>query len=335
MSIGAYVINLDKEYEKYGSTVQQVKKLGFPIERIRGVDGKSLSPQQKQGITTPFCNDYCTLSVIGCAASHLKALNTFLASRNSLAVICEDDVMLVDDCKMKLMEALAELPDSFDMLFCGCYDCDPSGKRTYSSSMVQLINKGAIGKERALPYGKNIYVPKMAFGTHCYVISRKGATKVVNILEKGIDFHVDVQINRHFRELQVFAMYSQIAAQNRTFQTHNVSAYPILPNTIAQHWKQGSDTGTYGGSHTYQYAFSVGGYQFLGIHLNTWFAISIMLSLLFGYMGRKDLFLCMILLITVPDIIQGSIHGHWNVPIFAMIIYASMRYIAKNFLSAQ
>src|SRR5690349_6059563 len=94
-----YLINLDKDEARYKNVIPQLKKLGLPITRVPGVHGRDLTSNERASLTTSLCNAFCTPSMIGCAASHLKAWKLFLQSDQAAVLICEDDIALVDDCR--------------------------------------------------------------------------------------------------------------------------------------------------------------------------------------------------------------------------------------------
>ncbi|KAJ3278267.1 hypothetical protein HK104_002510 [Borealophlyctis nickersoniae] len=196
MIIGVYVINLDKDAERLRRVLPELKKLRLPVKRVPGVNGKSLDARELGKMSTWFCRNFCTPGMVGCAASHLKTWKAFLASDWDLAVVCEDDVRLAGDCRKRLEAVLVEVPEDFDLLYGGCLHCHPDGaEQSWSSFFFNVATAGKMYNAKHRVLSKNLYVPKVALGTHCYVVSRKGAKRLVELMDGRINYHVDVQMN--------------------------------------------------------------------------------------------------------------------------------------------
>ncbi|MDR1333648.1 MAG: glycosyltransferase family 25 protein [Holosporaceae bacterium] len=95
--VGAYVINLDGAKDRWNFVEPSVTALGFAVERVSAIDGKTLSPKEIESVASAelykfFFKMYPEEGTIGCALSHEKAWRTFLESDNEFAIIFEDDV---------------------------------------------------------------------------------------------------------------------------------------------------------------------------------------------------------------------------------------------------
>lgn len=78
-NIGAvYYINLDHRTDRLAQIQEEIKKLGFSDEKVVRIPG----------IYTPG------FGILGCGLSHKKALETFLESEHTYAIILEDDFFL-------------------------------------------------------------------------------------------------------------------------------------------------------------------------------------------------------------------------------------------------
>lgn len=101
--IGAiYYINLAHRTDRKKQFEQEMANIGFPQEKIHRIDA----------ISKP------SMGALGCGLSHIKALDTFLASEHSYCLIFEDDFMFslnLDYCKFLLKYAFTHRPD-FDLL---------------------------------------------------------------------------------------------------------------------------------------------------------------------------------------------------------------------------
>jgi glycosyl transferase family 25 len=95
--IAAYFINMERSKERLAYILPNVEKLHLPFERIEAVDGAKLTQEDfAQAIDIEAYNKFLGYvlnpGVVGCALSHIKAWETFLASPYEYAIIFEDDV---------------------------------------------------------------------------------------------------------------------------------------------------------------------------------------------------------------------------------------------------
>lgn len=100
-----YLINLDRAKERLDFMQSEFEKCNLTYERISAVDAKTLDPNSYK-VNNKYDRDLVP-GEIGCYMSHLKTMETFLASDNEFAVIIEDDAILVDDFKTAVENALS------------------------------------------------------------------------------------------------------------------------------------------------------------------------------------------------------------------------------------
>jgi glycosyl transferase family 25 len=117
----SYVINLDRSQERLDYITPNLHKLNFPVQRIAAVDGYKLTTEEIAKIVdlNAYHNllDYpLRVGVVGCALSHIKAWETFLASPYEYAIIFEDDVLLVPEEVKKIAQDLANNPQYWDIV---------------------------------------------------------------------------------------------------------------------------------------------------------------------------------------------------------------------------
>ena len=315
-----YVINLDKDSDRLANIRTELSKLQITFKRIPAVYGRTLTSAEKKGMTTGFCHNFCTPAMIGCAASHLKSWETFLESDEDSALICEDDVTFTENCQSRLQSAIKQLPRDFDLLFAGCMQCTPhKSKTSLVSKFLQLMTPN-LGNTEIRWIGSNVYVPHVALGLHCYLISRAGARKLVSLLKNRINYHVDFQINQSFGRMNVYAMHPPIAYQPLASDvSHTVDAYPIIPNRLVRDMDQGGHSGSY--------VMSVPMLQVAGMQVNMWLVTFSILALSMSLIKdakRSLTFLAMLVsIITVPDFFKGTIKGHWHFPVSTVIMYVA------------
>lgn len=147
-------INLDRAKERNKIMIDEFKKYNITnYERIQGCDYKDGNIRYRGNNKQKPAEYYCLFS-------HMKALRYFLENTKEREVlICEDDVSfeLTKFYKKKLTDYLREIPSNYDV--------------------VNLLDSKVTG----VKLKKNI---KYQYFTACYLISRKGAKKVLNKFDK-------------------------------------------------------------------------------------------------------------------------------------------------------
>jgi GR25 family glycosyltransferase involved in LPS biosynthesis len=85
MEIKSFVINLDRETDRWKSVLLEIEKIGTPVKRVEAVDMKLLAPDQ---------NPFVTSGVYACWESHRKIYREFIDTGGEYALIFEDDFFI-------------------------------------------------------------------------------------------------------------------------------------------------------------------------------------------------------------------------------------------------
>lgn len=225
-----YVISL-KYPEKLLSTLSQHSLT--PI-LFRGFLGKNLS---QDFITKHFTSLYTMFgpkSSIGCAMSHLHVWKTFLNTNKKYAIVFEDDIIL-DSSTPPLLSTIhkyvSNTPTNFDLLYLGCFGSENT------PNFFTIIMK-LLGVSSQYEY-VNTYIkkPEIALAAHAYIISRRGAKKLIKHLNNSIHNHIDFCIQTLYSKgiLNNYVTIPRLIYQSSTDTTmsNNVSnLYPILLNNM-------------------------------------------------------------------------------------------------------
>jgi glycosyl transferase family 25 len=114
-----YVINLDRSKDRLEAIAQQLQALGLSFSRIPAVDGRKATPEQRAFLDeTSYQKKHGKTSLpgeLGCYLSHVNAIQTFLLSDASFALILEDDAIFAEG----FVDAFHELmrhPNKWDMV---------------------------------------------------------------------------------------------------------------------------------------------------------------------------------------------------------------------------
>uniref|UniRef100_A0A6C0H7W7 Glycosyl transferase family 25 domain-containing protein n=1 Tax=viral metagenome TaxID=1070528 RepID=A0A6C0H7W7_9ZZZZ len=191
-----YVISLDKK----PPVLEHLRQHNLLPNLIHGVDGSKCDQRKLVKHFHPVYVDFGPRSAQGCAMSHIKVWREFIKSDNEFAFIFEDDVVLEPKFTSQLQQVLEQVPADFDMLSLGCFgsENDPNFF-TVVLGMLGLTQTPQHVSER-------IKIPRIALATHAYVLSRKGAEKLIKLLDGKLYNHIDYciqwlsvnnQINRY------------------------------------------------------------------------------------------------------------------------------------------
>ena len=150
-----YVINLAKDTKRLKSARALLHKLGIEPVRVPAIDG-ALVP-----------NNRLSDGEVGCYHSHALALQMFLRSQEPAGIVFEDDVasdLSKTQFETKMRQAREHL-GNFDIVYLGkCYcECGTFAKVDH-----------------------DLYSTSGALCLHAYMVSRTGAQKLLNLVEKRV-----------------------------------------------------------------------------------------------------------------------------------------------------
>lgn len=182
MAINIFAINLDRSVERWDRLSQHAFDLGLDIIRVPGVDGKEVAENDRVGLDElqfRRCNGRIVLAgEYGCYQSHLRALQKFLESGASHAIVVEDDIVLVPNLPERTLAAFETRPDM---------------------DVLRLFNHRTVGfRQKAVSYfgdriGRALHGPQGSAA--CYAVSRSGAEKLLDRLSI-MQFPWDVALER-------------------------------------------------------------------------------------------------------------------------------------------
>lgn len=163
-----FVINLDRHPDRLRWMEAHLADRGLAFTRLAGVEGNSLSPEQlarcyDDAAAHRMLERPLSLTEVGCALSHLRALQQIVDTGLPMALMLEDDALLSPELPA-VLKRLAEV-------------LDPGHPH------IVLLNH--IGKYRlrgAKPLGigaYTLYGHYEGFNSHGYVITQAGARQML------------------------------------------------------------------------------------------------------------------------------------------------------------
>lgn len=202
-----YVINLEKDQDKWKTINQELGyQHGIQPIRIDAIYGKTLENKILKASTTPLNYYFASPGLIGCFLSHKKAWKTLLTRDDPWALVLEDDAkILVPDLQKSIHETLNNIPEDFDLCYFGCHGkCHPDKEYRWDKKYLSVYQK--INGYRISP---NLFVPEVASGTYGYLVSRKGAQKLMQFIKK-VKHPIDMELSTNFDKLKVYAVHPNI-----------------------------------------------------------------------------------------------------------------------------
>lgn len=269
-----YVINLKHENKRLNNFQKECERCFINYNRIEGVYGKNVTPEQRKKELTTFCDYSCTDSLIGCALSHKKAWKTALSNNDEYSMICEDDCYFHKDFNVLFPIIWNNVPKDFDILYVGCeMGCSYEKKYSWTTKLMMLFREKKYKK-----INKYVYIPELPLAAHCYILSKNGISKLLKSMEK-INYHVDAQILT-IEDLISYSINPKLAFQDVSlYTTSNVPIkYPGLLNKIAEDVKDMDNR-------PYSYNFSIPIISIYGVHLTGWFINIMTLGFIASFLG--------------------------------------------------
>lgn len=178
-SMPIFVINLERNKERRDFALQRLANLGLGAEAFPAVDGKTLKLEELE--KTGIYNDVVShekfsrslsMGEIGCTWSHLKLYQKMLDEDIDLALILEDDAMLVDDALPALASLIKNFPSECDVVQL-IYECKdhsllaPGIVKFHSKTCMPVASAGYLvrksGARKLLAEGYPIRYPADSF----------------------------------------------------------------------------------------------------------------------------------------------------------------------------
>jgi len=181
----AYCINLERRPDRRQDAQDEFEKFGIDVEFWKATDGKLGAPDGL-GITD---------TEWGCADSHIRIWRNIVEQNYEMGLVFEDDVKILHNFNEKLDQVLREAPANWDFINLGALDA-----RVGNEYVSPLLRDGA------------------AYGTHCYLISNRGARKMALWDAKDLNYGIDLQIARSPYKLYYTkdALANQVSAGSST-----------------------------------------------------------------------------------------------------------------------
>lgn len=197
---------------------------GIQLKIFEGINGKNVSLNEKKNYTTYFWSIFGPDSAIGCAMSHIKLWEQLVKSNKDYYLILEDDVIFDEiSLKSKIDSSIKNNPD-FDIIYLGCLGSNKNNYKKFNKLLYFL------------QFGEK---ENIALATHSYIISKKGAKKLIKELKGKIYNHIDYCIQKmrkkNFKKVIVDPLIFFQTSTDSNYQSissNSTTKFPIILNNI-------------------------------------------------------------------------------------------------------
>ncbi len=189
----AYVINLDHSTDRLKRMQKRLEAAQIPWQRVPAIHGATLKPHQYAGIDRKGFlrahGRHIEPGDIGCYVSHIKALQTFLASDDAFGLILEDDVAFEDDFHLVMADLLQNTRHWDVVQFAGRHHGMPvpqlklSGNYRLVAFLTRRTGAGAylVNRKAAQSYIEKLYPMQVPYD-HVYDRAWKFKLKIRGVL---------------------------------------------------------------------------------------------------------------------------------------------------------
>ncbi|WP_421716481.1 glycosyltransferase family 25 protein [Arcobacter arenosus] len=180
-NIEVFIVNLEKDIKKRKYMEQLFEKnTSLKYNFIQAIYGKDLSIDDLNSIYSEkqakkILNRELSLGEIGCALSHKIIYQQMIDQNIGIALIVEDDISFNNDLS-KALEKVTEFPNDWEIVLLGHHP---------AHSRKEITKNNIWGLKQNLFNNYSLVRPaEHAYGTYGYMISLKGAKKLLKELNK-------------------------------------------------------------------------------------------------------------------------------------------------------
>lgn len=204
MNIPVYVINLDKDKQRWRSIRSKLMEHQIRPVRVNGIYGKNLSDTEVKEKTSRTIYQFGSRSLVGCALSHIKAWKKIYNNGHEYALVLEDDIIIKSNSLIDDLHHLVNnyIPDDFDICYLGCHGkCNSNYKYDMFEHYLRVYQ--VVHQEKKI--NDRVFIPQVASGAYGYLVSRQGVQKLLQLIKK-VEHPIDMQMSLNFDKLNVYAI---------------------------------------------------------------------------------------------------------------------------------
>jgi glycosyl transferase family 25 len=198
-----YIINLDTSIDRLQHVSRNFGYYNIEFNRFAAINGKNISEKERNENTSILCRTIlCNYAEIGCALSHIELWRKMIREKIEYMIILEDDVV-IDELFVKVIKIIENL-------------------NSFSFDFLSLYSENKFGKQKIYHLIDDIFIekPLFALSMASYIISNKGAKRLLNLIPK-INFPIDFEIawKRFFYQIDYYCTSKNITKLNKKLES--------------------------------------------------------------------------------------------------------------------
>ena len=211
------VINLDKSTDRLLKIKTRLDELRVDYERFPAIYGREIN--DIDAVSTFSCSNLlCNHGMIGCALSHIEVIKKFIQSDDEYVCIMEDDIIIHD--------AFPRFLNDIETIY-----------QNLNFDIVSLFCLGICSFSDEITVGGYTFTkPIFPLSAACYVLSKKGARKILDIIGEKVNYHIDFTIatGRFNNDIQYYVLTSPsiISTNDAQESTMGSNSKSIILNAL-------------------------------------------------------------------------------------------------------
>lgn len=179
-----------KNSPRYKNIIDIYKQYNLDTNIFFGIDGRiedlskyniDIKPKQRFWHNSISCCSYkhkLTKSELGCALSHIKIYEHIVENDVQFSIICEDDIVPANNKFVEFYDNIEDIykNTNFDIIFLNYIDKLNSPFRKTINKLNLKISQVGMGEKYDWLFNRR----KTCYLTSCYVLTLKGAQKLLN-----------------------------------------------------------------------------------------------------------------------------------------------------------
>ena len=186
-----WCINLDSRPDRWDNA-----RIQFRINGIKDVKRLPAIPSRTMGIKSVSFDSPETINyaAIGCMLSHYFIISDAYQKEYRYILVTEDDVVFVKGFQEYFPEQYKYVPGDWDLIWVGGYE------------------RSAVSRTKNVK--ELVYKPTDLWGTHCYLLSKKGIGKLYHYLSNNpVKTHIDMTMSHLVPDLRQYSFHPPLANQ--------------------------------------------------------------------------------------------------------------------------
>lgn len=182
MKIPIFIINLLRDKKRRNNMIDECRLNHLEYEFIDAVDGIETDLTKIKEYNDEKCNKYFSRSLkngeIGCLLSHKKIYEKIILENLPYALILEDDIKIESELN-HFIASLNLLPSDWELVLLGHY-----AGHDFNNMALEIPSSSSFWHRKKLfNHYTLVRLSRQSYGAHGYLISYKGAEKLLKELE--------------------------------------------------------------------------------------------------------------------------------------------------------